>query len=178
MRLGLSAALLPYALLFLSAAPAGAQTFEERWRIIPPANAAEPPPAPAPQPESQDNKPQEEAAPPAASSSHQPPQQQQRVERAPDSVLFGKASFYAYRRGKTASGQPYDRSKFTAASRTLPLGTKLRVTDLKTNKSVDVTVTDRGPLSKQIMLDLSLGAAHALGIGKRGIIDVQAEIIG
>src|SRR6266480_584580 len=49
----------------------------------------------------------------------------------------------AYTAGTTASGKPYHRGELTAASRTLPFGTRLRVTDLKSNKSVEVTVTDR-----------------------------------
>jgi rare lipoprotein A len=93
-------------------------------------------------------------------------------------VLVGKASFYAYPSGKTASGAPYHRDELTAASRTLPFGTQLRVTDVKTNRSVMVTVTDRGPASGRLILDLSLGAAQQLGIASRGIIQVRAEIIG
>jgi rare lipoprotein A len=92
-------------------------------------------------------------------------------------VMAGKASFYAYAAGTTASGKPYHRGELTVASRTLPFGTRLRVTDLKTNKSVEVTVTDRGPASKRLILDLSLGAAQQLGIASRGIIQVRAEII-
>jgi rare lipoprotein A len=89
---------------------------------------------------------------------------------------MGMASFYAYTGGKTASGAPYRRHELTAASRTLPFGTRLRVTDLKTKKSVEVTVTDRGPASRHLILD-SLGAAQQLGIASRGIIQVRAEII-
>ena len=65
----------------------------------------------------------------------------------------------------------------TAASRILLFSTRLRVTDLKTNKSVKVTVTDRGPASGRLILDLSLAAAQQLGIGSRRIIQVRAEII-
>ena len=93
-------------------------------------------------------------------------------------AFVGKASFYAYEGGKTASGKPFRRSEFTAASRTLPFGTRLKVTDLQTDKSVHVTVTDRGPSKQAIMLDLSLGAAQQLGLdGRRGIATVRAEII-
>lgn len=72
---------------------------------------------------------------------------------------------------------PYNRDALTAASRTLPFGTRLRVTDLKTHKNVEVIVTDRGPASKNLILDLSLGAAQKLGGVDRGIIKVRAEII-
>ena len=88
--------------------------------------------------------------------------------------MVGKASFYAYTVGTTASGTPYHRNELTAASRTLPFGTR---TDLKTKKSVEVTVTDRGPASNRLILDLSLGAAQQLGIASRGIIQVRAEIV-
>jgi rare lipoprotein A len=92
-------------------------------------------------------------------------------------VIVGKASFYAYAGGKTASGRLFHRAELTAASRTLPFGTRLRVTDLKTKKSVEVTVTDRGPASRHLILDLSLGAAQQLGIASRGITQVRAEIV-
>lgn len=151
------------ATLLLLMGPASAQTFEDRWGIVPKAHAAEPPPAESAKPPPQN----EMTATPAP-----PPQ-----EQAPSVVLTGKASFYAYRHGKTASGARYDRDALTAASRTLPLGTRLRVTDVKTRKSVDVTVTDRGPASKRLILDLSLGAARALGMGKQGVAEIRAQII-
>jgi rare lipoprotein A len=172
-RFAIAAAVVFDAALFPLIRPASAQTFEERWEIVPKANAAEPAPAPEARPApNEKQEPQPDRGAPAQSSSGPSAQQK------PDTVLVGKASFYAYKKGKTASGAPYDRDKLTAASRVLPLGTKLRVTDLKTKKSVDVTVTDRGPAAKGRILDLSLGAAHALGIGDRGVIDVRAEIIG
>jgi rare lipoprotein A len=59
----------------------------------------------------------------------------------------------------------------------LPFGTRLRVTDIETNKSVEVVITDRGPFSRKRVLDLSLAAARALDIGSRGVIRVRAEII-
>lgn len=95
-----------------------------------------------------------------------------------NAVMVGKASFYAYKKGTTASGERFDRDRLTAASRTLPFGTRLKVTDVKTDKSVDVTVTDRGPRSRSRILDLSAGAAKALGVDKeRGVINVRAEVL-
>lgn len=180
MRMALSAVVLSPTILGLLASPICAQTFEDRWRIVPPANAAEPRPgAGSPREINEDQRPHKDRPVPGPSYSQSPALQQSRpINDQPARVLIGKASFYAYRRGKTASGALYDRNKMTAASRTLPLGTKLRVTDLKTNQSVDVIVTDRGPTSKHLILDLSLGAARALGIGSRGVIDVRAEVIG
>jgi rare lipoprotein A len=66
----------------------------------------------------------------------------------------------------------------TAAHRTLPFGTRLRVTDVKTRKSIQVVVTDRGPAIRSRVLDLSLAAAKAVGVGDRGIIYVRAELVG
>jgi rare lipoprotein A len=89
----------------------------------------------------------------------------------------GKASFYAYRGGRTASGEHFQREKMTAAHRTLPFGTRLRVTDLQTKRNVEVVVTDRGPALRNRVLDLSWAAARALGMDTRGVIPVRAEVI-
>ncbi len=66
---------------------------------------------------------------------------------------------------------------FTAAHRTLPFGTRVRVTDPKTGRSVIVTINDRGPFGRHRVLDLSIGAARALGMLNRGVIYVQAKIL-
>lgn len=78
----------------------------------------------------------------------------------------GKASYYANSlHGKrTASGQKYSKKKLTAAHRTLPLGTRIKVTNKKTGKWVIVVVNDRGPYSKRYILDLSYRAARHLGM--------------
>ena len=65
----------------------------------------------------------------------------------------------------------------TAAHRTLPFGTRVRVTDPKSGRSVTVTVNDRGPFGKRRVLDLSPSAARALGMTSRGVIFVQAEVL-
>jgi rare lipoprotein A (peptidoglycan hydrolase) len=65
----------------------------------------------------------------------------------------------------------------TAAHRTLPFGTRVRVTDPKSGRSVTVTVNDRGPFGKRRVLDLSPSAARALGMMSRGVIFVQAEVL-
>jgi len=75
----------------------------------------------------------------------------------------------------TASGEPYNPDKLSAAHRTLPLGTKLKVTNLHNGKSVLVTINDRGPYVKPRELDLSLGAARKLGMIRRGIARVRIE---
>jgi rare lipoprotein A len=66
---------------------------------------------------------------------------------------------------------------FTAAHKTLPFGTRVRVTDLKTGRSVVVIITDRGPFNRGRVLDLCARAARALGMIDRGVIYVRAEIL-
>jgi rare lipoprotein A len=66
---------------------------------------------------------------------------------------------------------------FTAAHRTLPFGTRVRVTDAKTGRSVIVRITDRGPFGRGRVLDLSTGAARALGMIERGVILVRADVL-
>jgi hypothetical protein len=91
--------------------------------------------------------------------------------------FFGKASYYSYRTEKAASGLSFDRNLSTAAHRSLPFGTRVRVTDLATSKSVMVVITDRGPRLPGRVLDLSLGAARTLGITDRGVVRVRAEVL-
>ena len=89
----------------------------------------------------------------------------------------GIASYYDKNYiGKTARGDRYDGKKFTAAHRTLPFGTRLRVTDTKSRRSVTVIVNDRGPFIKGRVLDLSYAAAQALRMERRGLVKVTASI--
>lgn len=84
------------------------------------------------------------------------------------------ASFYGYESGtKTASGERFNPLAMTAAHRTLPFGTRLRVT--YQGRSVDVRVNDRGPFIKGRTIDLSLGAARAIGLTGRGVGPVTIE---
>lgn len=88
----------------------------------------------------------------------------------------GKASFYGNESGsKTASGQRFNQNAMTAAHRSLPFGTKLRVTHR--GQSVIVTINDRGPFIRGRVLDLSKGAARAIGLTGAGVGHVTAEII-
>ena len=91
--------------------------------------------------------------------------------------VSGVASYYiSGNERQTSSGDRYDPEKFTAAHRTLPFGTHLRVTDPVTLLSVDVIVNDRGPFTEGRMLDLSLAAATELHMIERGVIDVNAAV--
>lgn len=100
------------------------------------------------------------------------------VARAGDANIFsGPAAYYSEDyKGRTASGADYDPNKFTCAHRTLPFGTRLRVTDRTSHRSVVVVVNDRGPFNKGRMIDLSLAAAKALRMTGRGVIAVTAMI--
>ena len=91
----------------------------------------------------------------------------------------GVASYYSdvFQGKKTASGKLYDRNKLTAAHKTLAFGTKVKITDLKNNQSVIVTITDRGPHSKKRMVDLSYAAAEKIGLIKAGLSKVKMEVI-
>jgi rare lipoprotein A len=88
----------------------------------------------------------------------------------------GMASFYGNEAGsKTASGQRFNQNAMTAAHKTLPFGTKLRVTH--GGRSVVVTINDRGPFIRGRVLDLSTGAARAIGLTSRGVGHVTAEVV-
>jgi len=88
----------------------------------------------------------------------------------------GMASFYGNESGsKTASGQRFNQNALTAAHRSLPFGTKLRVTH--GGRSVVVTINDRGPFVRGRVLDLSTGAARAIGLTSAGVGRVTAEVV-
>ncbi len=91
----------------------------------------------------------------------------------------GKASFYAdkFEGSPTASGEKYKHSKLTAAHKTLPFGTKVRVTNLANNETVDVVINDRGPYVDGRVIDLSKSAAEKLGFVNQGLAEVKIEVI-
>jgi|SRR5579862_6161432 len=90
---------------------------------------------------------------------------------------FGLASWYGrdWQGRRTASGVRFDARKLTAAHRTLPLNTKVRVTNLANGKSVEVTINDRGPYVGHRVIDVSAAAAKRLGMTKKGVVPVQIE---
>lgn len=93
------------------------------------------------------------------------------------SQFSGVAAYYDKNyRGRTAAGEQYDPRKFTAAHRTLPFGTRLKVTDRKSGRSVEVVVNDRGPFTRGRVLDLSLAAAKELHMLGRGLARVTASV--
>lgn len=93
---------------------------------------------------------------------------------------FGVASWYGrfFQGRTTASGVPYNEDALTCAHRTLPLGSVLRVTNLRNHRSVIVTVNDRGPVPRDRVIDLSRAAAEDLGFSERGLAPVKVELIG
>ena len=92
-------------------------------------------------------------------------------------VTTGTASYYAdhFSGKRTASGEAYDPEAFTAAHRSLPFGTRLRVTDMASGRSVVVRVNDRGPWGGKRLIDLSRAAARELGLIRRGHGQVQLD---
>lgn len=107
--------------------------------------------------------------------------QQVWLERAAKSDMqTGIASWYGgkFHGGSTASGESYDMHMFTAAHRTLPLGTVVKVTDEKSGDSVMVCINDRGPYTRGRVIDLSFAAAEQIGLNDgRGITPVALEVI-
>jgi rare lipoprotein A len=97
---------------------------------------------------------------------------------APGAVEEGLASWYGepYHGRPTASGPRYDMWAMTAAHRTLPFGTVVRVTNLDSQRQADVTINDRGPFVAGRILDLSRRAAEALGAIGPGVIPVRLEV--
>jgi rare lipoprotein A (peptidoglycan hydrolase) len=91
----------------------------------------------------------------------------------------GQASWYGIEGGtETANGEKYNPNGLTAAHRTLPFGTKVRVTSIKTGKAVTVRINDRGPFHSRRIIDVSAGAAAVIGIKADGIGDVRLEVLG
>ncbi len=97
----------------------------------------------------------------------------------PDYDVVGTASWYGrpYHGRKTASGQIYNMHALTAAHPTLPLGTQVRVTNLTNQRSVALTVNDRGPFAKGRIIDVSRRAADRLGFRRAGTARVRVEVI-
>lgn len=94
-------------------------------------------------------------------------------------LLAGQASWYGkdFHQKATASGIDYDMYTFTAAHRTLPIGTIVKVTDASRGKSVMVCVTDRGPYVAGRIIDLSYAAARKLNMEERGVCNVSLEVV-
>src|SRR5262249_44771236 len=89
---------------------------------------------------------------------------------------YGLASFYSYD-PHTASGEKFNKNELTAAHRTLPFGTRLRVTDVDTGRSVTVRVNDRGPFVRGRVVDVSASPAETLGRPGKGGAKAKADVV-
>ncbi|WP_294080979.1 septal ring lytic transglycosylase RlpA family protein [Sphingomonas sp.] len=94
-------------------------------------------------------------------------------------IAGGMASYYGRELAgnRTASGERFDPEEMTAAHRTLPFGTRVRVTDPTSGRSVIVRINDRGPFHKSRLIDLSQAAARELGMIRRGSAMVQITVL-
>ena len=94
------------------------------------------------------------------------------------STQTGQASWYGAESGnRTASGERFNPAAMTAAHRTLPFGTMVKVTNLKTGKAVVVRINDRGPFRSRRIVDLSAGAAEIIGLKSHGVGNVRMDIL-
>jgi rare lipoprotein A len=127
-----------------------------------------PPPAPPPAPS------------PAPSPPPAPPEQPSTETARRGATEKGIASWYGepYHGRQTASGEVYDMYRLTAAHRTLPFGTVVRVTRRDTGDRVEVRINDRGPFIAGRIIDLSYAAAQAVGLDVDGVAPVQVEVVG
>jgi rare lipoprotein A len=97
----------------------------------------------------------------------------------PRALQTGKASWYgdAHHGRKTASGETFDMNALTAAHRTLPLGTRVLVTNLANGRAIEVRINDRGPMVSDRIIDLSFAAARALGGVGAGVFRVRIAVV-
>jgi len=108
-----------------------------------------------------------------------PAQKPPELEPSAKPYQVGKASWYGgiFQGKATASGEDYDMFNFTAAHRELPLGTFVKVTNLKNLKSVIVRINDRGPVTPGRIIDLSYSAARSLEMHKYGLQKVRIDVV-
>ncbi len=141
----------------------------------PPPPPVVPPPRPAPPPvtASAAESPQPAATEPAMS-----PDEAIVSSRPPIYTEQGMASWYGpnYHAHRGANGQIYDQNGISAAHRTLPMGSLIRVTNLQTGQSAIMRITDRGPFVPDRVIDLSIGAAKAVGVWRPGTAMVKIEV--
>jgi rare lipoprotein A len=121
------------------------------------------------------------ARPPHEATAVTPPHEPTAVTppRQPPLVLTGKASWYGepHQGKRTASGERFDKNALTAAHRTLPLGTRVLVTNLENGRAVEVRINDRGPSVPDRIIDLSYAAARALGAVGDGVFRVRIAVV-
>lgn len=145
---------------------------------VPPPPAAEPGTQPENQPNNQPT-PKPESLPPAHEPANADANLSLPANAVPLSTEVGKASWYGapYHNRRTSSGEIYNMNAMTAAHRTYPLGSLVRVTNMKTGHTALVRITDRGPFVKGRVLDVSYAAAKRLDIWQPGIANVKVELM-
>ncbi len=101
------------------------------------------------------------------------------IDKRIGAVQRGQATWYGgrFHGRKTASGEIFDENAMTAAHRTLPFDTRVRVTNLNNGRSVEVRITDRGPYAKGRIIDLSRAAATRLDMLRAGVVPVTVEVV-
>ena len=101
------------------------------------------------------------------------------LESTAHEISTGVVSWYGgkFHGRKTASGEKYDKDELTAAHKSLPFGTKVKVTNIRNGKSVVVEINDRGPYAKSRVLDLSQAAFSEIGHTNTGVMQVEYEIM-
>jgi len=150
-------------------------------------NVPPPPPIASPQPQAPPAKAETRippATPPAAAPSEEGMEGTEQAyslppDARPISVETGIASWYGapYHNRRGSNGEVYDMNSFTAAHRTLPLGSIVRVINLKTGHTAVVRITDRGPFIEGRIIDLSLAAAKRVDVWRAGLAEVRLEVL-
>lgn len=109
-----------------------------------------------------------------------PPEGSPARSQATGDATSGVAAWYGrkFTGRKTASGKRFDPNAMTAAHRSLPFGTRVKVTNLKNQRSVLLTITDRGPTSQDRIIDVTQAAARKLGFLRAGLAEVSLEVVG
>lgn len=165
------------AVAFLAVLLTGCASHQQARVAVPPAPAIEPQPATATPPIPRTGSPSRETTQSA------PPEKPPAIVVAPDAkpifVETGLASWYGapYHNRRGSNGKLYDMNAMTAAHRTLPLGSVVRVTNVKTGHSALVRITDRGPFIPGRILDLSLAAAKQVDVWLAGVATVRIEVL-
>lgn len=120
-----------------------------------------------------------ESTPPTPAPPAPPPVSQPSTRDAAGVNQRGRVSYYGedFAGKKTASGEPFDPAALTMAHRTLPFGTRVRVTNLENQRSVDVVVNDRGPYVSGRIADLSRAAARRIGMVVDGVVEALLEVL-
>jgi len=119
------------------------------------------------------------ARPSAAIDPPDPPPHSQKAHGHAQHGQTGYASYYARAHDglRTASGERYDMDEMTAAHRTLPFGTRVRVTNLENGRHAVVRINDRGPFRKGRVIDVSYAAARRLGLVHSGVAKVRVQVL-